>query len=124
MKVDKASFQMTYTGNPNSNEKAKLDEINNGVVSGKKNTTILMLLEKEEFTNALILSFFKENLSDQKISPTYNSSYVYMFDKVKAEFDMTTAGVDTITHGIAHYLNAKIKDYREETASLSVMPYV
>lgn len=46
VKVDKASFQMTYTGNPNSNEKAKLDEINNGVVSGKKNTTILMLLEK------------------------------------------------------------------------------
>ena len=46
-----------------------------------------------------------------------------MFDKVKAEFDMTTAGVDTITHGIAHYLNAKIKDYRAQTNSLSIVPY-
>lgn len=83
-----------------------------------------MLLEKEEFTNALILLFFKENLSNQKISPTYDRSYVYMFDKVRADFDMTTAGVDTITHGIVHYLNAKIKDYREETTPLSVVPFV
>jgi hypothetical protein len=45
--IDKNSFEMSYTGNPNDSEKKKLDEINNGVVSGKKNTTILSLLQTQ-----------------------------------------------------------------------------
>lgn len=45
--VDKNSFEMNYTGNPNDSEKKKLDEINNGVISGKKNTTILALLQTQ-----------------------------------------------------------------------------
>jgi hypothetical protein len=38
---------MSYTNNPNDNEKKKLDEINNGVVSGKNNITILSLLKSQ-----------------------------------------------------------------------------
>jgi hypothetical protein len=45
--IDKNSFEMSYTGNPTDSEKKKLDEINNGVVSGKKNTTILSLLQTQ-----------------------------------------------------------------------------
>ena len=70
MKVDKA-FKMEYSGNPNPNDLKKLDEINNGVVAGKQNTTILMLLETQEFTQQVILKYFLENMHAQKISPTY-----------------------------------------------------
>jgi len=36
---------MKYSDNPSPNDLKKLNEINNGIVSGKNNITILKLLE-------------------------------------------------------------------------------
>jgi len=44
----------------------------------------------------MLLKFFKDNLVEQKLSPTFNSTYQYAFNSVNITFDMTTAKVKPI----------------------------
>lgn len=104
---------MSYTGNPSSGDKQLLDAINNGNISGKNNKTILYLLQKQEFPTNLVLGYFNENLVSQKLSPTYDSTYFYQYERgvLNATFDMTTAKVQDIDHGISHSLKGSIKNF-------------
>lgn len=117
-RVDSSSFVMNYSGSPSAGDKKILDSINNGPSSGK-NYTILSLLQSQEFSSALAEEYFTENLANQKLSPTYDSSYLYQFGGFNVTFDMTTAKVESIEGGILHSMKGGIKgfnsnDNREE----------
>ena len=96
-----------------------MEGINNGNSSGK---TILFLLRSEEFPLKLLLTYFIENLVQQKISPTYNSTYQYQYSGINATFDMKTTKVEDISGGIAHSMKGSISSFNfdEETKSIEV----
>jgi hypothetical protein len=58
------------------------------------------------------LAIFKENLVSQKISPTYNKTYNYQTEELSVIFDMTTSGIESLPHGIAHYLKGTINNFK------------
>lgn len=48
---------------------------------------------------------------EQKLSPTYNSTYQYTFNAANITFDMTTGNVKPIEKGIAHSVKGFIKNF-------------
>jgi len=72
-------------------------------------------LENEEFSGVMVLKIFKDNVVNQKISPTYDLTYFYQFSaNFNATFDMSTADVKPIEGGIAHSLRGTIKNYNNQ----------
>lgn len=100
---------MNYSGTPSSAETKILDNINNGTSS--KNKTILSLLQTEEFSSTLVETYFIENIVNQQLSPTYNSSYLYQFGSFNVTFDMTTSTVEAIDGGILNSMKGSIKGF-------------
>jgi hypothetical protein len=109
--VDPSSFKMTYSGSPSAVEKKILDGINNGSSAGKN---IWHLLRDEEFSKELLLEYFIENLQQQKLSPTYDSTYEYNFEGINATFDMRTVKVEDVEHGISNSLKGSIKGFSSD----------
>jgi hypothetical protein len=53
----------------------------------------------------------------QKLSPTYDSTYVYATPEINATFDMRTAKVQDIEHGIAHSMKGSIRGFNSHSCS-------
>jgi hypothetical protein len=66
-----------------------------------------------------MLRYFKDNVVEQKLSPTYNSTYQYTFNSANITFDMTTALVRPIENGIAHSVKGFIKNFNNYHAMQS-----
>ena len=115
MFVDAGSFRIQCGGSPSEGE-MKLVEAVNGM-NGAEGKTILSLLREEEFTGELISGYFKENLEQQQLSPTYQPSYDYSYAGVNATFDMRTARVEVNGTGIAHSIRGTINNYNNQIPS-------
>ena len=101
---------MSYTNSPSASDKKLLDYVNKGSL-GDGNVSIYYLLQHEEFSSQITLKYFLENLVSQKLSPTYDAVYTYHFHALTATFDMTTAKLENIQHGVAHSMKGSINNY-------------
>ena len=47
----------------------------------------------------------------QRLSPTYDSTYLYYFDGMNTTFDMRTVKVEDVEHGISNSMRGSIKGF-------------
>lgn len=69
----------------------------------------------------MVLEYFIDNLQQQKLSPTYDSTYEYTFEGFNITFDMRTAKVENVEHGIANILKGSIKGFTSEVKDNTII---
>ena len=62
----------------------------------------------------MLKSIFIENIVEQQLSPTYNSTYFYENDGINVTFNMKTLTISSIPNGIAHSMYGTIKSYNQD----------